>query len=127
MAASSDAPSPSRGPAHVYVNDFHVPGAGYYHAPFQAFYSQPYNFYDPQKKMYFYGGEWGPEPHRSIVNISAPTPEAALVLDTLRRNEAQRVRDAAIAAETLRRNSMPYVGVPRSGFGSTSHSFSSGS
>ena len=114
-------------PACRLLDDHHVPGVGYYHAPFQGFYVQPYNFYDPVKKLYFYGGQWGAEPHRSIVNISSPTPEAALVLETIRRNDEQRARDAAIAAEAARRSSTPYVAVPRSGFGSTSHSFSSGS
>jgi hypothetical protein len=85
----------------VYVNDYHLPGAGYYHAPFQAFYPQPYNFYDPQRKQYFYGGQWGPAPHRSIVNISAPTAAAVL------------------AAEAARTD------VPRGGFGSTSRGHSS--
>lgn len=127
LATSADVAASRRAPANVYVNDHHVQGAGYYHAPFQAFYGQPYNFYDPQKKLYFYGGQWGPEPHRSIVNISAPTPEAALVLETIRRNDAQRARDAAIAAEAVRISSPSYIAVPRSGFGSTSHSFSSGS
>jgi hypothetical protein len=127
MATSADVAPPQRAPANVYVNDYHVQGAGYYHAPFQAFYGQPYNFYDPVKKLYFYGGQWGPEPHRSIVNISNPTPEAALVLETIQRNDAQRARDAAIAAAAARRNSPTIIGVPRSGFGSTSHSFSSGS
>ncbi len=127
LATSAELTASARAPANVYGNDFLVPGAGYYHAPFQAFYKQPYNDYDAQRKLYFYGGQWGPEPHRSVVNISAPTPEAALVLDAIRRNEAQRTRDAALAAETLRRNSLPYTAIPRSGFGSTSHSFSSGS
>jgi hypothetical protein len=77
--------------------------------------------------MYFYGGKWGPEPHRSIVNISNPTPEAALVLETIQRQDAQRARDAAIAAAAARRSSPSYLGVPRSGFGNTSHGFSSGS
>ena len=83
-----------------FTNDVHIPGAGYYHAPFRAFYSHPYNYYDGDRKLYFYGGQWGPAPHRSIVNISAPSPEA--------------VR----AAEAVRTD------VRRSGFGSTSGSHS---
>lgn len=127
MATSADVTPAQRAPAKVYVNDFHVLGVGYYHAPFQAFYGQPYNFYDPVKKLYFYGGQWGVEPHRSIVNISNPTPEAALVLETIERNEAQRAHEAAIAAAAARRASPSHVVVPRSGFGRTSHGFSSGS
>jgi hypothetical protein len=83
------------------TNDEHVPGAGYYHAPFRAFYAFPYNHYDVSRKLYFYGGRWGSSPYRSIVNISAPTPEA--------------VR-AATASRT--------DNVRRSGFGATSGSHS---
>lgn len=126
MAASAEVTAPHRAPAKVYVNDFHVLGVGYYHAPFQAFYGQPYNFYDPVKKLYFYGGQWGAQPHRSIVNISNPTPEAALVLETIQRNDEQRAREAALAAATARRNAVPSR-VHRSGFGNSSRSFSSGS
>jgi hypothetical protein len=85
-------------PESFYTNDYHIPGAGYYHAPFRAFYPQPYTHFDTQRRMYFYGGQWGPTPHRSILNISAPTPEAA--------NAAQNAR----------------VDIARSGFGSTSRS-----
>lgn len=81
-----------------YTNDAHIPGAGYYHAPFRAFFPLPYNHYDAQKKLYFQGGQWSPAPHRSIVNISAPTP------------------DAAQRAESARTD------IRRSGFGSTSGS-----
>jgi hypothetical protein len=76
-------------PESYYTNDSHIPGAGYYHAPFRAFYPQPYNFYDPQRKMYFYGGQWGPAPHQSIVNISAPTAEAARLAES-KRTDIQR-------------------------------------
>lgn len=68
----------------VYPNDYQVPGAGYYHAPFHAFYPQPYNFYDAAKKQYYYGGQWGPGPHQSIINVSAPTPAAAQVAEAMR-------------------------------------------
>ncbi len=71
-------------PASVYTNDYHVPGAGYYHAPFHAFYPKPYNSYDPARKLYFYGGQWGPEPYRSVINISEPTSSAALAAEAAR-------------------------------------------
>ena len=82
----------------VYTNDYFVPGAGYYHAPFRAFYPQPYNFFDAPRRQYFYGGQWGGVPFRSVVNISAPTPEAAA---------------AALRAQAA---------VQRGGFGSSSRS-----
>ncbi|MBI5688783.1 MAG: hypothetical protein HZC55_01705 [Verrucomicrobia bacterium] len=93
-------------PENYYTNDTFIQGAGHYHAPFQGFYPLPYNHYDAQRGQYYYGGQWGPAPHRSIVNISTPTPSAA---------------QAAQAARTdLPRSSTPVV--VRDGFGSTSHS-----
>lgn len=82
----------------VYTNNFFVPGVGYYHAPFRAFYSFPYNHFDLASKRYFYGGNWGISPFLSITNISAPTAAVASAA------EAQR------------------TDIPRSGFGSTSRS-----
>jgi hypothetical protein len=106
IAASAAAAEPRVTPDSFYTNDYYLPGAGYYHAPFQAFYSQPYNYFDPQRKMYFFGGKWDTVPHRSIINISAPTVEAA-----------QR-------AESLRSDLRQTNYVPRGGFGSTSGSHS---
>lgn len=83
---------------NYYTNDAHIPGAGYYHAPFRAFFPHRYNHFDTARGMYFFGGQWAPAPHRSIVNISAPTPEAA------QRAEAAR------------------TDIRRSGFGSTAGS-----
>jgi hypothetical protein len=62
---------------NVYTNNYYVPGVGYYHAPFRAWYSLPYNHFDPRSQQFFYGGQWAPAPHQSITNISAPTPEVA--------------------------------------------------
>ena len=107
LIAAAPAAETRISPESVYLNDYFVPGAGYYHAPFQAFYAHPYNYYDAQRKQYFYGGQWGPAPHRSIVNISAPTVQAAATAD------------AALATRAA--NAVHYV--PRSGFGSTSRSF----
>lgn len=87
-----------------YTNDYHIPGAGYFHAPFGAFYPLPYNHYDAQRNMYFYGGQWGPAPHRSIVNISTPTAESARL------------------AQSRRTDLPPVVPIVRHGFGSTSGS-----
>ena len=84
----------------VYTNNFYVPGVGYYHAPFRAWYHMPYNHFEPKNGQYFYGGQWGAAPHQSITNISSPTPEVAVQSQTQRTD--------------LPRN------VPRSGFGSSS-------
>lgn len=69
---------------NVYTNNYYLPGAGYYHAPFNAWYPRPYNYFDPQTKNYFYGGQWGSTPFESIINISAPTPQAATQAETVR-------------------------------------------
>ncbi len=61
----------------VYTNNYFVPGAGYYHAPFRAWYPLPYNHFDPQSRRYFNGGQWTDAPHESITNISPPTLAAA--------------------------------------------------
>jgi hypothetical protein len=61
---------------NVYTNNFFIPGAGYYHAPFRAWYFLPYNHFDAQKKLFFYGGQWGAQPFESITNISSPTSAA---------------------------------------------------
>ena len=81
---------------NVYTNNQYVPGAGYYHAPFRAWFPRPYNQFDAQSRRYFYGGQWGPVPHESFTNISHPTSAAAA------------------SAQTQRTD------VRRSGFGSTS-------
>jgi hypothetical protein len=80
----------------VYTNNYYVPGVGYYHAPFRAWYSLPYNHFDPQTQRYFYGGQWGTAPLQNITNISAPTPGNA--------QQAQAAR----------------TDIPRGGFGGTS-------
>jgi hypothetical protein len=103
FATSAAAAEPRVSPESYYTNDYPLPGAGYYHAPFRAFFPLPYNHYDAQRKMYFYGGQWSATPHRSVINISNPTPEAAS------------------AAQSLRTDLQSSTYVPRSGFGSTSH------
>ena len=102
MAAAAAAAEPRVTPESYYTNDYFLPGAGYYHAPFHGFFPQPYNHYDAARRMYFFGGQWAAAPHRSIVNISAPTPEAAHRAESLRTDGARHV--------------------PRGGFGHTSGS-----
>ena len=84
---------------NVYTNNHYVPGVGYYHAPFRAWYPLPYNKFDPQQQRYFYGGQWATAPHQSITNISSPTPITA------QQAQAQR------------------TDIRRGGFGSSSHSY----
>jgi len=75
---------PSVSTDNAYTNNFYVPGAGYYHAPFRAWYVLPYNHFDPQKTLYYYGGQWGAQPFESITNISSPTPEAVQLAEAQR-------------------------------------------
>ncbi len=102
-AAAAEAPISAQ---RYYTNDYYIGGAGYYHAPFHGFFERRYNDYDAGRRMYYQGGQWAPQPHRSIVNISAPTPQAAQLAQQRRNDRVQGVY------------------VPRSGFGSTSDSHS---
>ena len=69
--------TPSSGASDVYTNNHYLPGVGYYHAPFRAWYPLPYNHYDSRSQRYFQGGQWAATPHASITNISDPTAQAA--------------------------------------------------
>ena len=83
-ALTSCAQKPAISTENVYTNNFHVPGTGYYHAPFRNWYALPYNHFDAQNNLYFYGGQWGAQPFESITNISSPTPEAVQIAQTAR-------------------------------------------
>ena len=75
---------PSVNEQNFYTNNFYVPGAGYYHAPFRGWYTLPYNHFDAQRNLYFYGGQWGAQPFASVTNISSPTPQAVQVAQNSR-------------------------------------------
>lgn len=74
---------------NYYTNNFYVPGAGYYHAPFRNWYPLPYNHFDVSRQMYFYGGQWSAQPGVNITNISSPTPES-VNLAQAQRTDVQR-------------------------------------
>ena len=82
---------------NVYTNNYYVPGAGYYHAPFRAWYYLPYNYFDPQLQRYFFGGQWAAAPHQSITNISPPTSSAAVTAQ-LNRTDISRGGFGAVSA-----------------------------
>ena len=69
---------------NYYTNDFYIPGAGYYHAPFRSWYGLPYNYFDTQRQLYFAGGEWRAQPCQSITNVSSPLPEAVTLAQNTR-------------------------------------------
>jgi hypothetical protein len=73
----------------VYTNNFYVQGVGYYHAPFRAWFSLPYNHFDPQRQLYFYGGQWCQTACQSITNISAPEAQIALQAEAQRTDIAR--------------------------------------
>jgi hypothetical protein len=90
LAGCSPSPTPpSVSAENVYTNNFYLPGVGYYHAPFCAWYPHPYNFYDPQTRQYFSGGAWRPDPHQSITNVSSPTPQTAQSVQAMRTDIAR--------------------------------------
>jgi hypothetical protein len=100
--SESDAEKPARISSRcVYVNDYFVPGVGYYHAPFHQFFPFRYNSYDTRQRLYYFGGRLGRTPFQSAINISSPTEEAARLAEAMRTD------------------------VVRGGFGSTSGGFSS--
>ena len=88
-ANTACSPSPGREEPRIsaesyYTNDYYIPGAGYYHAPFRAFFPYRFNHYDSARRLYFYGGRWEAAPFESPVNISAPTAEAAAAAEAAR-------------------------------------------
>jgi hypothetical protein len=76
-------PSPLSSEA-VYTNNCYVPGVGYYHAPFRAWFSLPYNHFDPKTQRYFFGGQWAATACQTITNISSPTSGAAQLAEARR-------------------------------------------
>lgn len=108
-AAGSIAPADAQAlvsTGNVYTNDYQVPGSGFYHAPYRGWYMLPYNYHDPQTGRYFHGGNWTESPHQSITNVSSPTAEA------VRAVQPEVAGDPVAPANS---------GVPRGGFGGTSH------
>jgi hypothetical protein len=90
-------------PENTYTNNQYVSGAGYYHAPFRAWYPYTYDYHDASRG-YYRGGQWYPTPDIMPIQTSRPTMEAA--------THAQAAHDSA-------------VGTRRGGFGSSSRSSSS--
>lgn len=101
LAAAGSGTPAVRGDA-VYGNDHLFPSVGHYHAPYRGWYALPYNHYDPQRRLYFHGGNWTPAPHESIINLSEPRPEALQAALAVWHQQQRHIR--------------------RSGFGSTSSS-----
>ncbi|HUR56868.1 MAG TPA: hypothetical protein VM029_04105 [Opitutaceae bacterium] len=120
----------------TYTNNEYVPGVGYYHAPFFAWYPFPWNFHNPARG-YFAGGQWHTTPFTSGVLSSQPTPQAvaaAAAVQRARQQEQQRQARANFASSSNGSSSYssrpagtpsPKPSTTRSGFGSSSRGSSS--
>lgn len=95
---------------NAFTNDHYLAYAGYYHAPYRAWFVHRYNHFDPQQKKYFHGGLWSEQPHQSFTNISTPLPDPV-----------------AVAVANQPKPPVQSSTTHRSGFGSTSRSSSWGS
>jgi hypothetical protein len=58
-----------------YTNNHHIPGVGYFHAPFGAWFPHRYNDHDPSRG-YYHGGQWNNSPNTSGVTNSVPNYSA---------------------------------------------------
>lgn len=74
--AGCDPTTPPVNTTGVFTNNHYVPGVGYYHAPYRAWYALRYNQFDTTSARYFHGGQWAAAPHQSVINISTPTAAA---------------------------------------------------
>ena len=84
LAGCSPTSKPPLTSDNVYTNDYYVPGAGYYHAPFRGWFEYPYNHFDQQRQQFYFGGRWAPSAYESITNVSSPTPQAASAAEAAR-------------------------------------------
>lgn len=69
---------------NVYTNNHYLQGAGYYHAPYHAWYPHPLNYYDAGRG-YYHGGQWSQTPEPSGLASSRPTPDAARLANSAAR------------------------------------------
>lgn len=88
-------------PEREYQNDEYVPFAGYYHAPYHAFFPYHWNYYDPARG-YYHGGLWTAQPMDANLAASKPTS-----------GELQKARNTYVSASG---------GAPSSSGGSSWHS-----
>ena len=86
---------------NTYTNNHYVHGAGYYHAPYGAWFPYSYNSFTPGRG-YFHGGQWNSAPDSTPLQASRPAIEAV--------RTAQALHDNTPHPSTTR----------RSGFGSSS-------
>lgn len=85
-----DDPDPVNGTT-TYVNNHYIPGVGYYHAPFMAFFPVRFNDYTPGRG-YYYGGDYHQSASAPTVTSSRPSADAVTRANTAYRatNPARR-------------------------------------
>lgn len=93
VGGSSSAPVPLSADRDYANNDF-IPGVGYYHAPYHAWYPFPYNHHDPARG-YFAGGLWQLAPFALSTLRSQPTPAAVTSAMAAQRQREQVERNRA--------------------------------
>jgi hypothetical protein len=105
-------------PGHAYHNNHFIPGVGYYHAPFGAWFPRPYNEHVPGRG-YFHGGQWNSSPNASGLTSSVPAAGAVSSANNL-------WRSANPSDFAARKSSMQAArSSSRGGFGSSFRSSSS--
>ena len=106
------APVPLDADRTYHNNDF-IPGAGYYHAPYHAWYPFPFNHHDPARG-YFAGGLWQTVPF--ALGMLSSRPSNAAVTNALAAQQLRAQDDRA------RPGSSNFAGTGRSSFGGSSFS-----
>jgi hypothetical protein len=126
-----------------YKNNEYIPGVGYYHAPYHAWYPYPYNHHDASRG-YFGGGLWYAAPLVLSMLNSRPNNDAVVSAMAAQQRAQQEQRAHAgtsgfssgrssgsnSSSFTSRPTSSPSTSKPsiqRGGFGSSGHSSGSGS
>lgn len=119
---SEKAPTELSADQEVANNSF-LPGVGYYHAPFHAWFPMPYNQFEPSRG-YYRGGSW----HKEKDDQDDLLPGRALHTGGIRSMPVSRPSEEAVsrANSALRAHSSAPLGhapagVTRGGFGSSSH------
>lgn len=121
---STDAPAAEVSENQSYDNNSFLPGVGYYHAPYHAWFPMAYNQFDAGRG-YYRGGSWFPNTEENInpsarqtsgfagqSTIPRSTPSSAAVVQA---NNASRAFRASHSSSSGSRS------IFRGGFGSSSH------
>ncbi len=132
--AASSAPTPVPVSAdRVYANNDYIPGVGYYHAPYHAWFPHPFNYHDPARG-YFAGGLWQVAPWVLALSQSRPSDAAVATALNAQRQPQQTtpvsrgfgfVGGGSAGRSSVRpaapTPSAPRPGVIRGGFGFSAH------